>query len=321
MRILVTGGGGFLGRKLIAALLAGPREIAKPERIVSLDRVDPGFDDPRVVPLLGDVTQAADLQRALAGGVDLIWHLAAAVSAECEADLDLGLKVNLKGTLQLLQAVRAEGGTPHVVFASSVAVYGGELPETVADATPITPDSSYGAQKVMGELLVKDFSRRGLIDGRSLRLPTVVVRPGKPNKAASGFASGIIREPLSGQRALCPVPPDTRMAIISPRRVVAGLLQAASLPAAAFGPGRVMSLPGLSASVAAMAEALGRAGGQAALDLIDWRPDPKTTQLVQSWPQGVSSERALAAGLTPDPDMDSIVQAYIEDDLPGAKSA
>ncbi len=321
MRILVTGGGGFLGRKLIAALLAGPEGMPAPEQILSLDRVDPGFDDPRVVPLLGELARPEDLERAVAPGVDLIWHLAAAVSAECEADLDLGLAANLQGTLDLLQAVREAGRKPCFVFTSSVAVYGGDLPQTVADATPITPDSSYGAQKAMGELLVKDFSRKGIIDGRSLRLPTVVVRPGKPNKAASGFASGIIREPLSGARALCPVPPEVRMALISPRRVVQGLLQAASLPASAFGPGRVMSLPGISVSVAEMAEALKRAGGQEAFDLIDWQPDAGTSALVQSWPQGVTSERALAAGLTPDPDMDSIVRAYIEDDLPGGTSS
>lgn len=312
MRVLVTGGAGFLGRKLIAALLAGRPELPPVQGIVSLDRVAPGLADPRVSSLTGDLGDAALLAEAVAGA-DLIWHLAAAVSAECEADLDLGLAVNLQGTLDLLQAVRAAGRRPRLVFASSLAAYGGSLPETVDDDTPITPDGSYGTQKAVGELLVKDFGRRGLLDGRSLRLPTVVVRPGKPNRAASGFASGILREPLAGQAARCPVDPGMRMAIVSPRQAVEGLCRAAALPGAAFGPGRAMNQPGLTVSVAEMIEALRRVAGDAAVRLIEMAPDPAVEALVSSWPQGVTSQRALAAGLAPDADMAAVLAASLDD--------
>ncbi len=318
MRVVVTGGGGFLGRKLIGALLGEAAPLGQVDEIVSLDRVAPPGDDPRIKAVIGDLADSALLAQVFAQPVDYVWHLAAAVSGECEADLDLGLTVNFGGTLNLLQALRHAGQSPRLVFASSVAVYGGDLPAVVDDDTVVTPDGSYGAQKVMGEYLVKDFSRRGLIDGRSLRLPTVVVRPGKPNAAASGFASGILREPLSGQPSVCPVAPEAVMAIISPRRTVEGLLAAAKLPAAAFGPGRVMNLPGISVSVAESVEALRRAAGPEAVKLISWKRDPKVEALVESWPKGITSKRALAAGLRPDESIDAIVAAYIEDDRPAA---
>jgi len=315
MRVLVTGGGGFLGSKLIAALLAGRDGLPQAERIVSLDRIAPAIDDPRLATLTGSLSDEGLLEGAFGDGIDMVWHLAAAVSAECEADLDLGLTVNLEGTLALLQAARAAGKVPRLVFASSLAAYGGDLPETVDDQTPITPDGSYGTQKAIGELLVKDFGRRGLVDGRSIRLPTVVVRPGKPNRAASGFASGILREPLAGQPSRCPVPPETRMAIVSPRQAVDGLLRAAVLPAEAFGPGRVFNQPGLTVSVAEMIESLRLVAGDAAVELIDMSPEPDITRLVCSWPQGVASARAVAAGLRADADMDAVLRCYLEDEL------
>jgi len=199
MRILVTGGGGFLGRKLIAALLADTPDLGPISQAISLDRVAPPIEDARLSAKIGDISDRVLLAALFAEKIDIVWHLAAAVSGECEADLDLGLTVNLQGTLNLLQAARAAGNTPRFVFASSVAAFGGDLPDKVDDDTVITPASSYGSQKVVGEILVKDFARRGSIDSRSLRLPTVVMRPGKPNKAASSFVSGILREPLSGQ--------------------------------------------------------------------------------------------------------------------------
>ncbi len=318
MRIVVTGGGGFLGGKLIAALLDAKSPLGRAQSVVSLDRVAPRIEDARLQAVIGDLSDTALLAEIVSQPVDLVWHLAAAVSGECEADMDLGLTVNLGGTLNLVQALRHSGQSPRLIFASSVAVFGGDLPDEVDDDTVVTPDSSYGSQKVMGELLVKDFSRKGLFDGRSLRLPTVVVRPGKPNKAASGFASGILREPLSGLRSNCPVAPEARMAIISPRRTVEGLIAAASLPAEAFGPGRVMNLPGISVSMAESVEALKRAAGPEAADLISWERDPKVEALVASWPKGITSARALAAGLRPDESIDAIVRAYIEDDRPQA---
>lgn len=316
MRIVVTGGGGFLGRKLIAKLLAEGTSLGEITRVVSLDRVAPTFDDRRFQAVVGDLADQALLDQLFAEPTDLVWHLAAAVSAECEADLDLGLTVNLAGTLNLLQALRRAGQKPRLVFASSVAVYGGDLPDEVDDTTMITPDSSYGAQKVMGEYLVKDFSRKGHIDGRSLRLPTVVVRPGKPNKAASGFASGILREPLSGLASVCPVAPKARMAIISPRRTIAGLIAGAELPAEAFGPGRAMSLPGISVGIGEAVEALKRAAGAKTAALVSWERNPAIEALIDSWPKGITSQRALAAGLRPDESIDAIIQAYIEDDRP-----
>ncbi|MEO1191814.1 MAG: D-erythronate dehydrogenase [Pseudomonadota bacterium] len=315
MRILITGGGGFLGRKLIAALLAGRGDGPEPSTIIALDRVAPAFDDTRVQPLVGELTDPACLAEAFAEGIDRVWHLAAAVSGECEADLDLGLSANLDGTLELLQAARTAETCPRVVFSSSLAIYGGPLPDVVDDDTPVTPDSSYGTQKAIGELLVKDLSRKGFIDGRSLRLPTVSIRPGKPNKAASGFASGILREPLAGQRSRCPVPPETPMAIVSPRQAVDGLLRAGDLPGEAFGPGRVMNQPGFSVTIAEMVAGLERAKGQAAVDLIDWEPDPAVMAIVKTWPKGVASARATAAGLRPDTDIDGIIAAHLEDEV------
>ncbi len=318
MRVVVTGGGGFLGRKLITRLLAEKGALSGITKIVSLDRVAPPISDARLESVIGDLADTALLARLFAEPTDLVWHLAAAVSAECEADLDLGLTVNLAGTLNLLQALRHAGQSPRLVFASSVAAFGGDLPDLVDDATLVTPDSSYGAQKVMGEYLVKDFSRKGLIDGRSLRLPTVVVRPGKPNKAASGFASGMLREPLSGVASVCPVKPEATMAVISPRRTIEGLIAGATLPAEAFGPGRVMNLPSISVTMAQSVAALERAAGPKAAALVSWQPDPKIEALIASWPKEVTSQRALAAGLRPDESIDAIVQAYIEDDRPAA---
>ncbi len=305
-----------MGCKLIARLLSDGISLGEVTKVVSLDRVAPPIEDPRLESVIGDLADLALLQKLLAEPTDLVWHLAAAVSAECEADLDLGLTVNLGGTLNLLQAVRASGQKPRLVFASSVAVYGGDLPDEVDDVTMITPASSYGSQKVMGEYLVKDFSRKGHLDGRSLRLPTVVVRPGKPNKAASGFASGILREPLSGVATVCPVAPEARMAIISPRRTIAGLIAGAQLPAEAFGPGRAMSLPGISVGIGEAVEALKRAAGAKTADLITWERNPAIEALIDSWPKGITSARALAAGLRPDESIDAIIQAYIEDDRP-----
>jgi nucleoside-diphosphate-sugar epimerase len=202
------------------------------------------------------------------------------------------------------------------VFASSLAVYGGTLPPEIGDDTALTPQSSYGAQKAIGELLVNDYSRKGFMDGRALRLPTVVVRPGRPNRAASTFASSIIREPLAGQDAVCPVSPDTVMALASPRRIVDGLVHALGIPAEAFGASRSLQLPGFSVSVGEMAASVRRAGGAAAYGRITWRPDPLVQAIVSSWPPSLATPRAEALGFSRDRDIDEVVQAFIEDDLP-----
>jgi nucleoside-diphosphate-sugar epimerase len=244
-----------------------------------------------------------------------VFHLAAVVSGQAEADTDLGYRVNLDGTRAVLDACRALGTCPRVVFASSLAVYGGELPPMVGDATPLTPQTSYGTQKAIGELLVNDYSRKGFVDGRAVRLPTVVVRPGLPNRAASTFASSIIREPLSGREAICPVSPETVMALASPRRVVDALLRAHDLPGDAFGASRSLQLPGFSVAVGEMAAAVRRAGGAEAYARIRWQRDPQVQQIISGWPQALHAPRAEALGFAADTGIDEVVQAFIEDDL------
>jgi nucleoside-diphosphate-sugar epimerase len=215
----------------------------------------------------------------------------------------------------VLDACRALGTCPRVVFASSVAVYGGELPAVVSDATALTPTTSYGSQKAMGELLLNDFSRKGFIDGRALRLPTVSVRPGSPNRAASGFASSIFREPLSGVAYSCPVSPESVMVLLSPRRVIAALERAHDLPATSFGAYRGLLLPGISATVAEMMAALRRAGGEKAVGLVRFEHDPAIQKIVDGWPRALRAERAGQLGIAADSSIDEIVQAFIEDDL------
>ncbi|MGH8808763.1 MAG: D-erythronate dehydrogenase, partial [Noviherbaspirillum sp.] len=214
-----------------------------------------------------------------------------------------------------LDACRAAGNRPKIVFTSSVAVYGGKLPELVQDTTALNPRSSYGMQKAIGELLVNDYSRRGFIDGRVLRLPTISVRPGKPNKAASSFASGIIREPLNGEDAVCPVPPATRLWLLSPRKAIDCLVQGHDLPASVLGDSRTVNLPGISVSVADMVAALERQGGADAVKRIRWEHDPAVERIVGSWPGAWDTARACVLGLSADAGIDSIVKAYVEDDL------
>jgi nucleoside-diphosphate-sugar epimerase len=216
----------------------------------------------------------------------------------------------------VLDACRTLGTAPRLVFASSLAVYGGRLPPEVGDDTALTPQTSYGTQKAIGELLVNDYSRKGFVDGRALRLPTVVVRPGRPNRAASTFASSMIREPLAGQEAVCPVAPDTVMALASPRRIVAGLVHALGIPGEAFGATRSLQVPGFSVSVGEMAAAMRRAGGESAHARLRWQPDPQIQAIVSSWPPVLSTPRAEALGFGRDKNIDEVVQAFIEDDLP-----
>jgi nucleoside-diphosphate-sugar epimerase len=222
------------------------------------------------------------------------------------------MRVNLDGTRTLLEVCRAAGHVPRFVFASSVAVYGGELPPVVLDSTQLTPQTSYGTQKAMGELLVADFTRKGFVDGRSLRLPTVTVRPGKPNAAASSFASGIIREPVNGEESVCPVDPVTRMWVISPASAVGGFIHAHDLPSARLGANRSISLPGLSVTVGEMVESLGRVAGATAVARIRWERDPRITRLVDTWPGELEAARARALGFPHDDDFDAIVRAYVQ---------
>jgi nucleoside-diphosphate-sugar epimerase len=325
--VVITGGAGFLGSRLARALLAaGSVDVAaggsRPlSRVTLLDQSPPPPDlaaDERVTVIrgeLGELLDPAGRGPGTLAGADVIFHLAAAVSAECEADFDLGMRANLRGTESLLASCRALGTTPVVVFSSSLAVFGasGEhpLPAVVDDQTLPNPQSSYGVQKVIGEQLLADYTRKGFLRGRAVRLPTVSVRPGRPNGAASGFLSGIIREPLAGQRAVCPVEPATEVALISPARAVDGLLRAATCAEESWGGRSAVTLPALTVTVADMVAALERVGGPEASALIDWLPDPLVTRLVLSWPARIRADRAERLGLAPDPDFGTIISRYL----------
>lgn len=324
MHVVITGGVGFLGRRLALRLLqqgtlVGSSGAAEPITAVTLlDMLNPEpaiSNDARLRVVVGDVTDRATLAQAITPHTTSVFHFAAVVSAAAEADFDLGMRINVHGTLAVLDACRALPSPPRLVFTSSIASFGGPLPEVVDDSTVQTPQNSYGIQKAIGELFVNDYTRKGFIDGRAIRLPTIVVRPGKPNRAASSFASGIIREPLSGLEAICPVRADTRLAIMSPRRAIETFVHAHNVPGAAFGHTRSMNIPGLSVSVADMVESLGRAGGEAAVQRLRWQPDDEIQRIVGGWPGAFTSARALQLGFRADASMDEIVQAFIEDDL------
>jgi len=318
VKVVITGGTGFVGRRLGESLLADGHLNGKPitELVLFDTQVGAGaFDDKRSVVVVGDLTDPDQVAGVL-NDADAVFHLAAVVSGQAEQDLDIGLKVNLDGTRNVLQACRAGGRVPLLVFTSSIAAYGGELPATIDDKTPLTPATSYGVQKVACELLVMDFTRRGLIDGRSVRLPTVSVRPGKPNKAASGFASGIAREPLSGVDFVCPVTPESKMVILSPRRAVAALRWIAALASEELGHDTSVLLPGITVSMRDMVEAVRRAGGDEAADRISFKTDPVVQRIVDGWPQAIDARRAATLGFEGDRHIDDVIAAFVEDDLP-----
>jgi len=325
--VLVTGGAGFLGARLARQLLAaGMIRVAggAPQPLVRLtvaDRVEPPPDiaaDDRVRVLCGDLSDLlaghGDGAEAVAAA-DIVFHLAAAVSGECEADFDLGMAANLRATHLLLESCRSAAARPVVVFASSLAVFGASpehpLPAVVDDQTMPNPQSSYGVQKVICEQLLADYTRKGFLRGRAVRLMTVSVRPGRPNAAASSFLSGIIREPLAGQRAVCPVAPQTAVALASPASAIGGLLRAATASDQEWGDRTPVNLPALSVTVGEMAAALGRVAGPQVRGLIDWIPDPAVAAIVTSWPSRFRSDRAARLGLSADPDFGAIIAMYL----------
>jgi len=330
MKVLITGGSGFLGARLARTLLqkgrlalAGGAE--RPiEQVLLTDRAEPPADllaDARVRHVGGDLLDLASRRELPPAATDAVFHLAAAVSGECEADFDLGMRSNFAATHALLEACRALGSRPLLVFASSLAVFGKlpgrALPEPITDDTLPTPQSSYGIQKFIGEQLVADYARKGFVTGRSVRLMTVSVRPGRPNGAASGFLSGMIREPLAGLRAQVPVAAATPVALASPARTIEGLVRAAEASDVEWGPLTALNLPSLRTTVGEMAQALERVAGPQATALLDWTPDPAIERLVSTWPGDVRWERARALGLSADGSFEQIVRDYVREN-PGA---
>lgn len=321
MRVVITGGAGFLGKLLAQKILANGqlrdargdwREVSELVLVdIAAARDEHWLADHRVSQVVGDVADRAVLARALTPATGSIFHLAAVVSGQAEADFDIGMRVNVDATRTLLELTRTLPAPPKFVFTSSIAVFGGTLPAVLPDDQRLTPQGSYGAQKAMGELLVSDMSRRGMVDGRSLRLPTITVRPGKPNQAASSFASGIIREPLAGVDAICPVAPTTRMWVQSPPRVIDNLLIGHETPAASLGFDRSISVPGISVAVGDMVESLRRVAGGSVAARVSWQLDPAIDRLVSSWPQAFLADRGKAFGMTADASFDDMVRAYV----------
>ena len=322
MKVVITGGTGMLGKKLARKLLeqgtlSPDGKATKIDKLVLMDvATAPDVPvDPRVEVVTGQIHDAGLVRSLVTPDTGADFHFAAVVSAGAEKDFDLGYRVNLDGTRNVLEACRALGTKPRVVFTSSIAVYGGDLPERLGDDQPLTPQTSYGVQKAMGEMLVADYTRKGFVDGRSLRLPTIVVRPGKPNLAASTFASSIIREPLAGQEAICPVRPDNWMPLLSPRKTVEAFVRAHDLPSSDWGWNRSLTLPSLDATVQDMADALRRVAGEEAYRRIKWQPDPMIQKIVDGWPRKLASTRAKAMGFATDSSVDALIEAHIEDDI------
>ena len=332
MNILITGGCGFLGARLARTLLdigelslqGGPAQTIG--QIAIADRIAPPADlagDARVTTVQGDLAEQLKQGILTLEDKQVVFHLAAAVSGECEADFDLGMRGNLDTTRELLDACRATGNVPVFVFSSSVAVFGDSpeqpLPAVIEDATLPTPQNSYGIQKFVAEQLVADYTRKGFVCGRNVRLMTVSVRPGRPNGAASSFLSGMLREPLSGERAVCPVAPDTSVALSSPGNTVRGIIRAATASAHEWGARTAVNLPALTTTVREMAQALERVAGASAVSLIDWIPDPAITRIITSWPSCIHAVRAERLGLTADTSFDDILGEYVRENAHAVK--
>jgi len=327
MHILITGAAGMIGRKLTARLVGdgalGDRAIEKLTLIdVSAPTLPEHFTG-RAEAIAADIAEPATARAAIAGGPDVIFHLAAVVSGEAELDFDKGMRVNFDGSRALFEGIRAAGGgyRPRVVFSSSIAVFGAPFPQAIPDDFALTPLTSYGTQKAMIELLLADYSRRGFFDGVGVRLPNIVVRPGRPNKAASGFFSSIIREPLNGDDAVLPVEDGVRNWHASPRAAVGFLLHAAGLARDALGPRVNLTMPGVCCTVAEQIAALRRIAGDKVASRIRREPDPLIAGIVAGWPGRFDARRALALGFRAEDSFDEIIRAHIEDELGGRIAA
>ncbi|MGO4834723.1 D-erythronate dehydrogenase [Rhizobiaceae sp. 2RAB30] len=321
MRVLITGAAGMVGRKLTQRLirdgsLAGRRiEALDLHDIIAPDR--PKADGVDVVTHAGDLATPGAVAGLAAKRPDIVFHLAGIVSGEAEANFELGYRVNLDGTRLLFDALRETGNRPRVVFTSSIAVFGAPFPDVIPDEFHPTPLTSYGTQKLIGEALLADYTRRGFIDGIGIRLPTICVRPGKPNKAASGFFSGIIREPLNGLPAQLPVPRSVVHTHASPRSAVNFLIHAAGIDGARVGPRRNLTMPGVAVSVGEQIEALRRVAGEGVAALIREEPDAAVWAIVQNWPTRFDANRARGLGFAAEESFDDIIRVYVEDELRG----
>ena len=322
MHILILGAAGMVGRKLLERLARegqlGGREITK---VTLHDVVEPSAPDRarfEIRTVESDFARPGEAERLVAERPDVIFHLAAIVSGEAEADFEKGDRINLDGTRFLFDAIRRiDAYTPRVVFTSSIAVFGAPFPEAIGDEFFTTPLTSYGTQKAIGELLLADYTRRGFFDGVGIRLPTICVRPGRPNKAASGFFSNIIREPLNGEEAVLPVPEDVRHAHASPRSAVGFLIRAATIDGAAIGPRRNLTMPSVSVTVAEQMEALRRIAGGRVVARIRREPDPAIQGIVAGWPRRFEAKRAQNLGFLAETSFDEIIRIHIEDELGG----
>jgi len=310
-RVLVTGAAGMIGRKLVERLASDGAELTLHD-VVRLEKPN---------SVVSDLSAPGEAEKLIAGRPGLIFHLAAVVSGEAEADFDKGYRVNLDATRRLFEAIRKEGEgvagpyRPRVVFASSIAVFGAPFPEAIGDEFLSAPLTSYGTQKAIGELLLSDYSRRGFFDGIGIRLPTICVRPGKPNKAASGFFSGIIREPLAGQEALLPVPESVRHWFASPRAAIGFLMHAARLDTTKLGTRRNLSMPGVSVTVGEQIEALRKVAGDKVAQLIRREPDPVIQRIVSCWPQNFDPRRSQELGFRADSSFEDIIRIHLQDEL------
>jgi nucleoside-diphosphate-sugar epimerase len=323
VHILVLGAAGMVGRKLVDRLVADGRLGTTDITRLTLQDVVAPVKPATAIPVetvTGDAADPAMAKKLVATRPEVIFHLAAIVSGEAEADFDKGYRINLDGTRYLIDAIRAVGGgyRPRLVFTSSIAVFGAPFPEKIGDEFFTTPLTSYGTQKAIGELLISDYTRKGLLDGISIRLPTICVRPGAPNKAASGFFSNIIREPLAGKEAVLPVGEDVRHWHASPRSAVGFLIHAGSMDTAAIGPRRALSMPGLSVTVGEQIAALERVAGKSVTARIRREPDPTIIGIVAGWPRDFVTDRALKLGFTTaEKTFDDIIRIHIEDELGG----
>jgi nucleoside-diphosphate-sugar epimerase len=325
VRVLIIGGAGMIGRKLAARLARDGRIAGRAIESLTLYDIQraatPAGAKMPVTIETGDLPEPGEAARLLAGKPDIVFHLAAIVSGQAEQEFDLGYRINLDGTRAVLEAARAAGHRPRVIFASSLAAFGAPLPDPIGDDYLVAPLTSYGTQKAIGELLISDYTRKGFVDGYALRLPTICVRPGKPNAAASGFFSAIIREPLAGQEAVLPVSEDVMHWHASPRAAVGFLLHAATLEGNKVGPRRAFTLPGVAVTVGQQIAALRKIAGDQVAARIRRAPDPFVQRIIASWPRRFDTRRALDLGFRAESSFEEIIRVHIEDELGGLTPA